>query len=111
MSDIVMTPVRMERWLHTAAGEAAATRQLSLNKFMVAAIARAVSDVAAAEENSTGGQATFELTVRFNVHSGAKADDQAYDVMDQVAGAARIAGASVLSTDLTRLTAMKPRSI
>lgn len=110
MSDIIMTPVRMERWLHTAAGEAATARALSLNKFMVAAIARAVSDVAAAEQSSTGGQATYELTVRFNVRAGAKADSRAYDVMDQVATAARIAGASVLSTDITRLTAMQPRS-
>jgi hypothetical protein len=110
MSDITMTPVRMEQRLHLAAIEAAASKNLSLNKFMVAAIARAVSEVASSEENSTGGDVTYELTVRFNVRSGTQADRQAYEVMDQVASGAQIAGASVLSTDITRLTAMQPRS-
>lgn len=105
MSDIVMTPVRMERWLRNQAGETAAAKSLSLNKFMVAAIARAVSD-AAAVPDSANGQATYEITVRFDVDD----DSLAYEVLDQVASVAGLAGASAVMANIARLVSMQPRS-
>jgi hypothetical protein len=106
MTDIVPTPARLPRWLHAAALAAAAAQGVSLNKFIVAAITRAVSDATPAK--STSGHSSYEMTIRFEI-PGRAADPQAYEVLDQASAATTIAGGAVSATSISRLAAMQPR--
>ena len=104
-----MTPVRLPRWLHQAASTAAAQSGLSLNKFMVAAIAQSVSDASPTTE-PTASATSYEATIQFTLPAGRKADEEARAVADLITAATITTRAEMTSTRLVRTTALLPRT-